>query len=135
MTPAHWRGQHLVEVAATGPSHIVASVWRSSRTGNWWADIGQEDPVLLGRGRGRAWARSEVEKLIERKRDARPTCGSCFDEAWVCECGSGLVFAGVMFAGDPRACPCGGAGMPCPACNDELAPWGPLMGPCKECTP
>lgn len=63
-----WRGQNLVEPAdSEGLSHITASVWRSSRTANWWADVGQGEPVCLGggHGRGRAWARREVEKLLE----------------------------------------------------------------------
>ena len=38
-------------------------------------------------------------------------CLCCEDEGWVCENHPDQPFTG------PHACNCGGAGMPCPACN------------------
>ena len=39
------------------------------------------------------------------------TCVNCDDLGWVCENHPSLPWDG------PRACACGGAGAPCPACN------------------
>jgi hypothetical protein len=39
------------------------------------------------------------------------TCTVCQDTLWVCESHPAMPWAGAS------ACGCGGAGMPCPACN------------------
>jgi hypothetical protein len=39
------------------------------------------------------------------------TCAVCQDTFWVCEAHPAMPWSG------PAACGCGGAGMPCPACN------------------
>jgi hypothetical protein len=41
-----------------------------------------------------------------------PKCPSCMDTFWVCENHPAMPWEG------PNACNCGGAGMPCPACNE-----------------
>jgi hypothetical protein len=42
------------------------------------------------------------------------TCGTCKGTRWVCEDHPDRPWGG----GHPNACQCGGAGMPCPTCND-----------------
>jgi hypothetical protein len=39
-------------------------------------------------------------------------CTHCHDTGWVCENHADRPWEG------PHACTCGGAGMPCPICND-----------------
>jgi hypothetical protein len=52
----------------------------------------------------------EVEWCGERER-VLPRCSACMDTFWVCENHDDRPWDG------PAACGCGGAGMPCPACN------------------
>ena len=52
----------------------------------------------------------EVEWCGEPKR-MTPRCRACMDTFWVCENHPAKPWDG------PAACGCGGAGMPCPACN------------------
>ena len=50
-------------------------------------------------------------------------CVVCEDVDWVCECGSGKPWG--EMSDSENACNCGGAGMPCPACNAGNPPrWG-----------
>ena len=43
-------------------------------------------------------------------------CTACDDTRWVCEAHDDRPWEG------PRACTCGGAGMPCPVCNTKEPP-------------
>ncbi|MET4513759.1 hypothetical protein [Bradyrhizobium sp. I1.7.5] len=59
---------------------------------------------------------SSDEKPLAR--GSTTTCVNCDDLGWVCENHPGRPWD------SPRACTCGGAGAPCPACNftNEGAP-------------
>jgi len=46
---------------------------------------------------------------------SEPACTVCGGALWVCEDHLDKPWGGVIPRGD--ACHCGGAGMPCPACN------------------
>src|SRR6185503_2144772 len=43
-------------------------------------------------------------------------CPKCLDARWVCESHPDRPWG--EMSGSPSACSCGGAGMPCPACNE-----------------
>lgn len=47
-------------------------------------------------------------------------CPNCLNTGHVCENHSDRPWDGVDLDDDPRACHCGGAGMPCPTCCDEI---------------
>jgi hypothetical protein len=61
----------------------------------------------------KALARSERDKLIEPIALPCPRCDGC---RWVCETHRDTPWEG------PRACNCGGAGAPCPVCNQGTEP-------------
>jgi hypothetical protein len=44
-------------------------------------------------------------------------CARCDDDRWVCEAHDERPWGT-----SPRACRCGGAGMPCPSCNQSDPP-------------
>jgi hypothetical protein len=50
-------------------------------------------------------------------------CKTCHDTRWVCEEHPGRPWG----SGDPNACQCGGAGIPCPACNEPKPGERPVM--------
>lgn len=49
------------------------------------------------------------------------TCDVCGDGGWVCENHIDRPWEGTCEVGEP--CDCGGAGEPCPVCNDRDGPW------------
>jgi hypothetical protein len=51
------------------------------------------------------------------------TCKTCADTRWVCEEHPRRPWG----SGHPNACQCGGAGMPCPDCNEPKAGERPVL--------
>lgn len=51
------------------------------------------------------------------------TCKTCEDTRWVCEDHPDRPWG----SNHPNACRCGGAGMPCPVCNEPKAGERPVM--------
>jgi hypothetical protein len=47
----------------------------------------------------------------------KPICKTCNDSQWVCESHPTKPWGDALNAG-PNACHCGGAGKPCPECNE-----------------